>query len=235
MTEETTTQDTTNSPSEQTVDTSAAPPATEAESTTTEAAPEGSVLGGDAPADDAADDVTGEGDDAAADDAPAVPEKYELALEGVEIDAAMLEEATPILQELKLSNDQANTLLPVAAKLVTQAQEKTLQALVDAGAAQRKDWFDAFVADPDIGGAKREETEHLAAKGLDALGYAKGHPFRVALTESGFGNHPDMIRAFRALGEMTGEDGSFVRSNDGVKEGDALTELYPNNRRSKQS
>ena len=235
MTEETTTQDTTNSQSEQTVDTSAAQTTTETESATAVAAPSetGSVLGDDIA--DTADDVTGEGDDAAADDTPAVPEKYELALEGVEIDAAMLEEATPILQELKLSNDQANTLLPVAAKLVTQTQERTLQALVDAGAQQRKDWFDAFVADPDIGGAKREETEHLAAKGLDALGYAKGHPFRVALTESGFGNHPDMIRAFRALGEMTGEDGSFVRSNDGVKEGDALTELYPNNRRSKQS
>ena len=233
MIEETTTQDTTNSPSEPPADEASAPPATEAEGAPAVTAPEGSVLGGDAPADDTA------GDDApaddVADDTPAVPEKYELALEGVEIDAAMLEEATPILQELKLSNDQANTLLPVAAKLVTQTQEKTLQALVDAGAAQRKQWFDAFVADPDIGGAKREETEHLAAKGLDALGYAKGHPFRVALTESGFGNHPDMIRAFRALGEMTGEDGSFVRSNDGVKEGDALTELYPNNRRSKQS
>ena len=229
MTEEVTSTDTTTSQTnEPAVDTSAAPTATETESASAVAAPEGSVLGGDAPADDTADDVT-------ADDAPAVPEKYELALEGVEIDAAMLEEATPILQELKLNNDQANTLLPVAAKLVTQTQERTLQALVDAGAAQRKDWFDAFVADPDIGGAKREETEHLAAKGLDALGYAKGHPFRVALTESGFGNHPDMIRAFRALGEMTGEDGSFVRSNDGVKEGDALTELYPNNRRSKQS
>ena len=234
MTEEVTLTDTTISPSEPPVDTPAAPPATEAEGASTEAqtADTSSVLG-----DDLSDDTeTGE-DDAGekADDAPVVPEKYELAMEGVEIDAAMLEEATPILQSLKLNNDQANELMPVAAKLVTQAQEKTLQALVDAGAAQRKEWFDAFAADPEIGGAKREETEHLAAKGLDALGFAKGHPFRVALTESGFGNHPDMIRMARFVGEMVGEDGSFVRSNDGVKESDALTDLYPNNRRSKQS
>jgi hypothetical protein len=234
VTEETTTPDTTNSPSEPPVAAPAAEAATPTEGAKDEAAPasdgETSVLGGDVEA-DKADDTAAD-----ADVTPAgPPEKYELAAEGVEIDPAMLEEATPILRALNLNNDQANQLIPVAAKLVTQTQEKTLQALVDAGAAQRKDWFDAFVADPDIGGARREETEHLAAKGMDALGYAKGHPFRVALTESGFGNHPDMIRAFRALGEMTGEDGSFVRSNDGVKEGDALTELYPNNRRSKQS
>ena len=232
MTEEVISTDTTTSQNEPAVDTSAAPTATETESAPAVAAPAdtGSVLGDDIA--DTADDAPA---DDVADDTPAVPEKYELALEGVEIDAAMLEEATPILQSLKLNNDQANELLPVAAKLVTQTQERTLQALVDAGAAQRKEWFDAFAADPDIGGAKREETEHLAAKGLDALGFAKGHPFRVALTESGFGNHPDMIRMARFVGEMVGEDGSFVRSNDGVKESDALTDLYPNNRRSKQS
>lgn len=233
MTDEVTSTDTTTSQSEPPVDTSAAPPATEAEGAAAKTPPAdtGSVLG-----DDLSDEAeSGEADADADDAAPVIPEKYELALEGVEIDAAMVEEATPILQSLKLTNDQANELMPVAAKLVTQTQEKTLQMLVDAGAKQRKDWFDAFVADPDIGGAKREETEHLAAKGLDALGYAKGHPFRVALTESGFGNHPDMIRMARFVGEMVGEDGSFVRANDGVKEGDALTELYPNNRRSKQS
>jgi hypothetical protein len=85
-----------------------------------------------------------------------------------------------------------------------------VQQLTDAAAAQ-KEWLDAFVADPEIGGANREQSEHMAAKGLDALGFAAGHPFRQALTESGFGNHPDMIRAFRAIGQMVGEDGTFAR------------------------
>lgn len=148
------------------------------------------------------------------------PEKYELALEGVTLDAEMVAEAEPILRELNLSNDDANKLLPMAAKLVDKTQASTMQMLADAGAQQKKDWLDAFVADPEIGGAKREETEHLAAKGLDALGFTQTghgkdgkepHPFRRALTESGFGNHPDMIRAFRRLGELAGEDGDFVR------------------------
>jgi len=163
-------------------------------------------------------------------EAPAgAPEKYELKLEGVELDPGLIGEAEPILRELGLSNDQANALLPLAPKIIAKAQDATLQQMIDAGAQQRKQWLDAFNADPDIGGAKREETTHLAAKGLDALGFAADHPFRKALNESGFGNHPDMIRTFRRLGEMVGEDGSFHRSNDGVRDTTPIEKrLYPN-------
>ena len=47
------------------------------------------------------------------------PKRYELsAPEGFPIDAEALELATPIFQELGLSNDQANKLMPVAAQLL---------------------------------------------------------------------------------------------------------------------
>lgn len=182
---------------------------------------EGTVLGGqlapDEPDAPQAEPVTG------------APEKYELALEGVNLDPELVAEAEPVLRELNLTNEQANALLPLAPKIMEKAQAATMQAILDAGAQQRKDWLDAFAADPEIGGAKREETEHLAAKGMDALGFAAGHPFRQALTESGFGNHPDMIRVFRRLGEMVGEDGAFVRSNDGVRDAVPIEKrLYPN-------
>jgi hypothetical protein len=175
---------------------------------------DGTVLGG--PIAEEASEAGAEADQAEA--APTgAPEKYEFTPpEGVDLDTAMVAEAEPVLRELNLSNESANKLLPVAARLVSQTQEKTMQALIEAGSAQRKEWLDAFKADPDIGGAKAEETTHLAAKGLDALGYVEGHPFRKALTESGFGNHPDMIRAFRRIGEMVGEDG-LVRSDTGAR------------------
>jgi hypothetical protein len=196
-------------------------------------APEGkpeqeAPAGDDAPADEGT--VLGgkEGEDGndgsvKSDEPTGAPEKYELALEGVTLDAEMVAEAEPILRELNLSNDDANKLLPMAAKLVDKTQANTLQMLADAGAQQKKDWLDAFKADPEIGGPKREETEHLAAKGLDALGYVDGHPFRRALTESGFGNHPDMIRAFRRVGELVGEDGNFVQP-DGAARNEVPTE-----------
>lgn len=164
--------------------------------------------------------------EAAAEAPVGAPEKYELALEGFEMDQELLAEAEPLLRALNLSNEAANKLLPIVPKVMEKAQNVAIQTLIDAGAQQRKDWLDAFAADPEIGGAHREETEHLAAKGLDALGFTltghgedgnQPHPFRKALTESGFGNHPDMIRIARRLGELVGEDGGFIRSADGVQ------------------
>lgn len=201
----------------------AAPAPAETPAAETPAAPEAdtSVLGGEVEQREAAEPEA---------ETPAgPPEKYELSLEGVTLDEEMVAEAEPIFRELGLSNDQANALLPLAPKLMERAQNAVVQQMIDQGAQQRKDWLNAFVADPEIGGAKREETEHLAAKGLDALGFGKDHPFRKALTETGFGNHPDMIRAFRSIGQMVGEDGLFARENPGVREDvPAWKKLYPN-------
>lgn len=189
--------------------------AAETEVTPTEA--ETSVLGGDVK------------DEPVAEEVAAVPEAYELSLEGVELDTALIEEATPIFKELGLSNDQANALLPLAPKLMEKAQGALMQQMIDAGNQQRQSWLEAFKADPDIGGGKMEETTHLAAKGLDAIGFVEGHPFRKALTESGFGNHPDMIRMARRLGELVGEDGDFVRPGAGSSSALPIEKrLYPN-------
>lgn len=153
------------------------------------------------PAADAASDTNG------SEHSTGAPERYELALEGVEIDRAMLTEAEPILRELNLTNESANKLLPVATKLISNAQDRTMQAMIDAGAKQRKEWLAEYHADPVIGGAKRAETQRLAEAGMTAAGFKHGHPFRQMLTESGLGNHPDMIRTFRRLGELAGSGG----------------------------
>jgi hypothetical protein len=232
VTDAATTIDTTTSQSEPT----GAPPAAEAAAPIEGAASEAtvdageadtSVLGGEVKDEAAADDVASE------EEVTGPPEKYELALEGFTIDTDLAEIADPVFREVGLSNEQANKLLPIVPKVIEKAQNAAVQQLIDAGAQQRKDWLDAFTADPEIGGAKREETEHLAARGLEAMGFAADHPFRKALTESGFGNHPDMIRMARRLGELVSEDGSFIRSNAGAASVDPLAEMYPNNRRSK--
>ena len=143
--------------------------------------------------------------------APVVPDRYTLALDGFSIDPTLVRNADPVLRDLGLSNDDANKLMPVARDIMARTQESLVRQIEDAAAVQKREWYNAFLADPEIGGARRGETEHFAAKALDALGYGDGHPFRNALNASGFGNHPDMIRAFRRLGELVGEDGGLVR------------------------
>lgn len=201
---------------EQTTDT------TETPSTETGDETETSVLGGEG---DEGDDDEGDGGDQTEgddDDAPAgAPEgDYELSLtdeEGnaIPLDAEVVAEAEPILRELNLSNDAANKLAPVAQKIMERGHAAAVQQVIDQGAEQRKAWLDEFVADETIGGKNREQTEHNAAKALDALGFPKGSDFRKLLTATGFGNQKDFIGAFAKIGEMIGEDGNFARPNAG--------------------
>ncbi len=151
------------------------------------------------------------------------PEKYEFAIEGMELDAVMLAEAEPIFRELNLSNDEAGKFMPVAAKFAEKVSADTINELVSQGQAKRKAWLDEAKADEKIGGSKWDESLHIAAKGLDAIGFKAGHPFRQLLEETGFGNNVHMIALTRRLGELVSEDGTFVRS-DVAPAGDVPTE-----------
>lgn len=156
------------------------------------------------------------------------PEKYELALKGVTLDQGLIAEAEPVFRGLGLSNDQANALLPLAPKIMERAENAIMQRLIDAGAQQRKEWVDAFHADPAVGGVQRADSVRLAGKGLDAMGYTKDHPFRVTLDETGFGNHSDMIRLCRRVGELVGLDGRLPGGSASVDRSQpAWKVMYP--------
>lgn len=157
-----------------------------------------------------------------------IPEKYELAVEGIDLDQEMLEAADPVFRELSLSNEQANKLMPVAKAFAEKTQAATLQQIQDAARQQTADWLAIAKRDAEIGGDKWNETTALAAKGMDALGFNEQHPFRQFLNETGLGNHRDMLFAFRRLGETVAED-SFERGKGipAVK-ADVAKQLYPN-------
>jgi|JI10StandDraft_1071094.scaffolds.fasta_scaffold18485_8 hypothetical protein len=191
-----------------------------------DAAPETTALGSpvDAPADTPP-------ADAPAADAPVVtkaPEKYELAIEGMDLDAETLAEAEPVFRELDLSNEDAGKFLPIAAKFAQKISDNVVGELLSQAQTQRKNWLDEAKADETIGGAKWEETLHIAAKGLDAVGYIQGHPFRQALEETGFGNNVHMISMARKLGELLGEDSGFVKGDAASKVENVAAQMYPN-------
>lgn len=163
-------------------------------------------------------------------DAPVVPEAYELtAPEGMDLDADLVAEASPIFKEIGLTNDAANKLMPMAGKLVEKTVARLQEQAIDQHNVQRKAWLDDAKGAEDIGGAKWDATLHTAARGLDALGYKEGHAFRTFLNETGIGNHPDMIRIAARLGQLVGEDGEFVRADAGAEVKVPLEKrLYPN-------
>lgn len=143
-----------------------------------------------------------------------VPEAYELATpEGFEkLDDTAVAEATPVFKELGLSNEQANMLVPVAASFAKRIVDQRDQQLMGTILEQRKDWLETARKDPELGGANWDGTINSAAKALEQLGFPKGSPLRVALDESGFGNHPELIRFISKVGKAIGEDSDFARS-----------------------
>jgi hypothetical protein len=171
------------------------------------------VLGGDpAPADPAVDPAAPPADPKAADptDPPAaatVPDKYELTVpDGFEgIDSDVLAEATPVLKDLKLTNEQADKLTPIAAQLVKKTMDRAEAAITDRAIQNRKDWAEAFDKDPEIGGANKQKTIDFAAKAFDHYGIKAGEGVRQLLEESGLGNHPDLIRFVAAVGRDLAE------------------------------
>lgn len=193
--------------------------------------PVGTSLLGDADAapaaDPAADPAPVEGKEPEAAPPEGPPEAYELtAPEGITLDAEAIELATPVFKDLGLNNEQANKLMPVAADFAKRIQGKSQQAVMSEVMAQRAAWADEAQNDPEIGGAKFKETMALSAKALDTLGYPKGSPFRNFLTDSGLGNHPEMIRAMRRIGEAVGEDNNFVRADAGAQTRKSDAEVF---------
>jgi len=151
----------------------------------------------------------------AAEEAAKVPEAYTLtAGEGVELDKAMVEQATPIFKELGLNNAQAqkvvdlyaNTVLPEVAQTV---QTQTLALL---GMADMVDWAKQLKADKEYGGSKVTETLAMCAAGRDRFGTPE---LRALLETTRLGNHPEIVKFFAKVGKATGED--QVLSDSGGK------------------
>jgi len=184
----------------------------------------GTLLGEAAAGDGASDDKGGEGEGAAgakegeegevgsAVEVLGAPEKYELtvpedmAAAGVTFDAEAFAEVEPVLRELNLSNDAAQALVTAYAGKVLPLLEKRAGERWDTtGAEMRRAWAEEARADPDIGGAKFDETKALARATFTRFGVKADGPFLKLLEESGLGSHPDMLRFVANVGRLTGE------------------------------
>lgn len=175
-------------------------------------------------------DGAGDGDKAGA-DAPLTgdaPDAYEVtAPEGVTLDKAALDMFDPVFRKLGLTNAGAQEIVNAAPGFVDHIRDQVAGSVVSDVVAQRKAWAEAAASDPEIGGARFEESKSLAAKAFDRLGLAPDGPFRTLLKESGLGNHPDMIRAMVKMGRAIGEDG-FERGEAGKADTPIWDRVYGN-------
>jgi len=162
-------------------------------------------------------------DGLADDDKDGAPEEYsDFTLpEGMELDAKLLAEATPLLKDLGATQEQAQKLIDFQTKTLTDFADAQTKAWTD----QLGEWKTARENDAEYGKGKYDASLAAARSAMRTIG---GTELVTALEETGMGNHPEMIRVFYRLSKVIGED-TLNFGEGSVEGGKTLADkLFPN-------
>lgn len=152
-------------------------------------------------------------DDKASDKDSDVPESYDLkAPEDSLLNDDAVKQVEETAKELGLTNEQAQKLLDQQNEAVSNYQKQA----VDNWQKQQDQWLEAVKSDKELGGDNFDENIKQARTALDKFASKE---FVDALDESGYGNHPELVRTFARIGKMLGEDSPLSgESNQGGKQ-----------------
>lgn len=155
---------------------------------------------------------------------PAVPEKYEFKLPEGFYDPKVAERVSEIAKDLKLQPEDAQKLMDASIAEVTQYEDA-----VKAGLEATKASWEAIVAsDKEIGGTALPKNKELAKAVLTKFA---SEGLIKDLEETGFADHPEMLRLLSRIGRSMKESdfitpGSNSDSNNGNTS--AADRLYDN-------
>lgn len=146
------------------------------------------------------------------------PTTYDLRTpEGMAVDAAQLDLYAAQARELGLGQAQAQKLLELS--------HANREAMWRQHAAQVEDWAEAVRQDRELGGARYEATRMHAVAGLKA--HDPDGTLYALLEESGYGNHPEVIRFLSRISRARGED-SVITGTSRPEDLPLEERLYPN-------
>ena len=150
-----------------------------------------------------------------------VPEAYEFTMpEGMELDQAMADAATPVFKELGLTQEQADKLVALQADAV-QRQAEASQAAFD---KQLNDWATELKNDSEFGGDAFDENAGIARTAIDKLG---SEGLKDMLDSTGIGNHPELFKFCLKVGKLLSEDDPGS-GDAGEGETSIAERMYPN-------
>lgn len=156
-------------------------------------------------------------------DKPAEPIKYEFKLpEGVASDDPLVAAYTEAVAEANLPADAAQAVIERLAPKVAEA----LQAPYRLWSETQTKWQDEVRNDPEIGGTKLQPTLANIAKLLDDPRFA-APGLRDALTATGAGNHPAIVRTFAKLASAFTEGGMVAAAKPVADSKSTAAVLYP--------
>lgn len=129
------------------------------------------------------------------------PIKYEFKHpeEGAEFNPKVVDKFAEVAGKHQISQEAAQEIMASMSQTLNEVQAEALTAL-------RGQWREQVTADSEIGGDKLNESLATAKKALTQFG---GDEMLQLLEETGFGDHPAVIRTFNKIGKAISED-SFV-------------------------
>ena len=122
-----------------------------------------------------------------------------------ELDSEVLTAFGDVAKELDLPQEDAQKVLDKVAPVIQERQAKMLEQV-------RADWASESQSDEEFGGEALTENLNVAKQALDAFGT---DAFKSLLQETGFGNHPEIIRFMYRAGKAISED-SYVGNSQGA-------------------
>lgn len=145
--------------------------------------------------------------------APAVPPAYEpfTLPEGVKLDEEGIGKLTALLGEAELATKADHTAMQAMGQKLVDMYVAEVQRISEgqqqAWIRARDEWRNKFIADPDIGGARRESTLRNCASMIEQFGgnAEQQAELRQAFGITGMGDHPAMIRFINNMASVLSE------------------------------
>lgn len=151
---------------------------------------------------------------------PVIPDSYDLKLP----ENALLSDTGKVADFAKaqgLTQDQAQAAVEYANTVLSDYKDTVTTQLND----MRETWRQQTESDKDIGGEAFKGNAELARRALDKFA---SEEFHKLLKESGYGNHPEVVRTFVNIGKAMSEDKFESGNKGGNQSTDVADKLYPN-------
>ena len=137
------------------------------------------------------------------------PETYEfntkISDDSSELDPEVVTAFGEVAKELDLPQDAAQKVLDKVAPVIQARQAEQVEKA-------RVEWAEESKSDDEFGGETFDANLEVAKSALDAFGTST---FKQLLSESGLGNHPEVIRFMYRAGKAISED-SYVGNSQGA-------------------
>lgn len=155
-------------------------------------------------------------------DVPAeiVPETYNFNVpDGFVLNESAIADFTPIAKELGLSNEKAQKLADVYAKI-----ESDKMIMREQEEQKKQDAFiQAVKNDKEIGGANFDKSIALANSVISRFG---SKDLAEVLTSNGVANHPELVKLFYNIGKVISEDSVIPNKGDTTTKQDVASLIF---------